>query len=130
MALTKSQSNGQVQADAVRGKRTDAPSAPGARLAAAFEAVERFPALVESRSRVMRAATADTPRVGEVVKAVEADVALTIAVLKALLVILYFMHVRYSDSLVWVFVAAGFFWLSLLLVGILQDYISRGWVGG
>jgi len=83
MALTKSQSNGQVQADAVRGKRPDAPSAPGARLAAAFEAVERFPALVESRSRVMRAATADSPRVGEVVKAIEADVALTIAVLRS-----------------------------------------------
>jgi putative nucleotidyltransferase with HDIG domain len=90
MAAIKSQVNGKVKAEAVNGKaetvngkRANAPAAPGARLAAAFEAVERFPALVESRSRVMRAATADTPRVGEVVKAVEADVALTIAVLRS-----------------------------------------------
>ena len=57
---------------------------PGARsrLAAAFEAVERFPVLVESRARVMRAATAETARVGELVEAVESDVALTIAVLR------------------------------------------------
>jgi putative nucleotidyltransferase with HDIG domain len=56
--------------------------APGARLAAAFEAVEKFPTLIESRARVMAAATAETPRVGELVAAVEADVSLTIAVLR------------------------------------------------
>jgi putative nucleotidyltransferase with HDIG domain len=56
--------------------------APGARLAAAFEAVERFPALVESRTRVMDAATSDNPRIGVLVEAVESDVALTIAVLR------------------------------------------------
>ena len=56
--------------------------APGARLAAAFEAVEKFPALIESRARVMQAATAETARVGDLVEAVEADVALTIAVLR------------------------------------------------
>ncbi|HEX6228152.1 MAG TPA: HDOD domain-containing protein [Solirubrobacterales bacterium] len=57
-------------------------AAPGARLAAAFEAVERFPALVESRARVMQAATSDNPRIGVLVEAVESDVALTIAVLR------------------------------------------------
>jgi cytochrome c oxidase subunit 4 len=57
-------------------------------------------------------------------------VALAIAIVKALLVILYFMHVRHSDPLVWIFVIAGFFWLALLLVGIMQDYVARGWVGG
>src|SRR3982750_3349480 len=56
--------------------------APGSRLAEAFEAVERFPVLFESRERVMRAATAETARVGEIVAAVESDVALTIAVLR------------------------------------------------
>ena len=56
--------------------------APGSRLAEAFEAVERFPVLVESRERVMRAATAETSRVGEIVETVEADVALTISVLR------------------------------------------------
>jgi putative nucleotidyltransferase with HDIG domain len=56
--------------------------APGSRLAEAFEAVERFPVLTESRERVMRAATAETARVGDIVEAVESDVALTIAVLR------------------------------------------------
>ncbi len=37
--------------------------------------------------------------------------AMTIAVVKLLLVILYFMHVRYSARVTWLFVAAGFFWL-------------------
>ena len=80
MASSKTQSNGKVEkADAPRG--ASAP-APGARLAAAFEAVEKFPALIESRTRVMAAATAETARVGELVEAVEADVALTISVLR------------------------------------------------
>ena len=80
MAATKKESNGKVpSADAPRGS---APAAPGARLASAFEAVEKFPALIESRTRVMEAATAETARVGELVEAVEADVALTISVLR------------------------------------------------
>lgn len=80
MASSKAQSNGKAEmAGAARG--APAP-APGARLAAAFEAVEKFPALIESRVRVMEAATADPARVGELVEAVEADVALTISVLR------------------------------------------------
>jgi cytochrome c oxidase subunit IV len=55
--------------------------------------------------------------------------ALAIAIVKALLVILYFMHVRASNPLVWVFAGAGFLWLAILLAGIMQDYISRGWIG-
>ena len=54
-------------------------------------------------------------------------VALTIAVTKAMLVILYFMHVRYSPRLTWVAVAGGFFWLGILLILTLSDYITRGW---
>jgi hypothetical protein len=55
---------------------------------------------------------------------------LTIALLKMLLVILIFMHVRYKPPLTWVFVAAGFIWL-LLMVGLtLSDYTSRGAVPG
>ncbi len=64
-----------------RGGSRGAP-APGSRLAEAFEAVERFPVLIESRERVIAASTADTPRVGELIEAVEADVALTISVLR------------------------------------------------
>ncbi|HEY6272139.1 MAG TPA: cytochrome C oxidase subunit IV family protein [Terriglobales bacterium] len=54
-------------------------------------------------------------------------VALTIAVIKAVLVILFFMHVRYSSKLTKVTVAAGFFWLLILITLSLLDYISRSW---
>jgi cytochrome c oxidase subunit 4 len=55
-------------------------------------------------------------------------VALTIAVIKATLVVLYFMHVRYSARLIWVVVVAGFFWLGILFVLTMSDYLSRPWV--
>ncbi len=82
---TQTQTNGKVKSHAVSAKSAGKAGkpAPGARLAAAFEAVERFPVLVESQARVMKAATAESARVGEVVEAVESDVALTVAVLRA-----------------------------------------------
>lgn len=55
-------------------------------------------------------------------------VALSIAVLKAVLVILFFMHVKESGHLLWVVVGAGFFWLLLLLVFLMLDFLSRGWL--
>lgn len=55
-------------------------------------------------------------------------VALTIAVIKALLVILYFMHVKDSHGITRVYVGAGFFWLLILLTLTLTDYLSRGWL--
>ena len=59
--------------------------------------------------------------------AVNAAAAITIALTKALLVILYFMHVRYSSRLIWIFVGAGVFWLLILFVLTLADFLSRGW---
>ena len=57
-------------------------------------------------------------------------VMLAIACTKASLVILFFMHVRWSSRLTWVVAMAGFFWL-LILFGIgMSDYMSRGWVPG
>jgi cytochrome c oxidase subunit 4 len=56
-------------------------------------------------------------------------IALTIATAKALLIILYFMHVRFSERLAWVFAAGGFIWLGILIGLTLSDYISRGWFG-
>jgi putative nucleotidyltransferase with HDIG domain len=84
MASSKTHSNGKVSAhDGVRtGNGAHPGPAPGSRLAEAFEAVERFPVLIESRERVIQAATADTPRVGNLVDTVESDVALTIAVMR------------------------------------------------
>src|SRR6201985_209380 len=83
MATTTTQTNGRATATDLpaKGNGRGAP-APGSRLAEAFEAVERFPVLVESRERVITAATAETARVGELVEAVEADVALAISVLR------------------------------------------------
>jgi putative nucleotidyltransferase with HDIG domain len=81
MTSTKAQSNGKVKPDAAP-RRDKGKPAPGARLAAAFEAVEKFPVLMESRARVMNAATAETARLSELVEAVEADVGLAISVLR------------------------------------------------
>jgi cytochrome c oxidase subunit 4 len=52
-------------------------------------------------------------------------VALTIAVIKAVLVILFFMHVYYSSKLTKVTVGAGFFWLLIMITLSLSDYLSR-----
>ena len=56
-------------------------------------------------------------------------IALTIAIVKALLVILYFMHVRYSSKLIAVVLATGFFWLAVMIVLTLSDFVTRGWLG-
>jgi cytochrome c oxidase subunit 4 len=53
-------------------------------------------------------------------------VALAIAVFKATLVVLFFMHVKYSPRLTWLVVIASLFWLALLL-STLADYATRSW---
>jgi len=53
--------------------------------------------------------------------------ALTIAVFKATLVVLYFMHVKYSTRLTWAVVVGSVFWLGILLVLTMSDYMTRGW---
>ncbi len=52
-------------------------------------------------------------------------IAVTIAVIKATLVVLYFMHVRYHTRLTWIFASAGFLWLIILFVLTLADYATR-----
>jgi cytochrome c oxidase subunit IV len=52
-------------------------------------------------------------------------VALTIAVIKAVLVILFFMHVFYSSKLTKLTVAAGFFWLLIMITMSMSDYLTR-----
>ena len=53
--------------------------------------------------------------------------ALAIAVFKAVLVVLFFMHVKYSTRLTWVVVIGGVFWLGILLALTLSDYATRPW---
>lgn len=55
-------------------------------------------------------------------------VALAIAILKASLVFLFFMHLRYSNSLTRLVLLAGLFWLAILLSFTLADVLTRGWV--
>jgi len=55
-------------------------------------------------------------------------VAIAIAVTKATLVVLYFMHLRYSDKLTWIVVIAGFAFLGILLVLTMTDYLARPWL--
>lgn len=55
-------------------------------------------------------------------------VALTIAVCKASLVVLFFMHVRYRARLTWVFIGAGVLWLALLIAFTLSDVATRDWI--
>ena len=55
-------------------------------------------------------------------------VALAVAACKATLVILYFMHVRYSSRLVQVSILTGILFLGILLALTLADYLSRGWL--
>ena len=57
-------------------------------------------------------------------------VMLAIAITKALLVILYFMHVRWGTRLTWVVAGSGFFWLLILFGITMTDYMTRGWVAG
>ncbi len=56
-----------------------------------------------------------------------AIVALTIATVKALLVLLFFMELRYSSALTKVAVVTAIFFLMLLAGLTLSDYLTRGW---
>jgi len=53
--------------------------------------------------------------------------ALLIAVVKATLVVLFFMHVKYSTKLTWLVVTGSVFWLAILLTLTFSDYLTRSW---
>jgi len=56
-------------------------------------------------------------------------VALAVAVTKATLVILFFMHVKYSSRLTWLVVVSGFVFLAIMIGFTMSDVVSRGWLG-
>ena len=82
-----------------------------------------FLALIVGTALTVAAAFVDMGAMNNVVM-------LAIAMVKAMLVILFFMHVRWSTRLTWVVVASGFFWLIILFALTMTDYMSRGWVPG
>jgi cytochrome c oxidase subunit 4 len=53
--------------------------------------------------------------------------ALAIAVFKATLVVLFFMHVKYSTRLTWAVVLGSVFWLGILIALTMGDYLTRAW---
>jgi cytochrome c oxidase subunit 4 len=56
-------------------------------------------------------------------------IALAVALVKASLVVIYFMGVRYNTPLTKVVVVAGFFWLIILFGLTMNDYLTRDWIG-
>jgi len=78
-----------------------------------------FVCLLVGTALTVYAATKDLGALNNVVM-------LGIAITKATLVILYFMHVRYGPRLVWVLAGSGFAWLAILLAFTVADYVTRG----
>lgn len=56
-----------------------------------------------------------------------AVVAVGIAAVKAALVAMFFMHLRYATPRTWPFAAAGLLWLGILFTLTFSDYLTRGW---
>ncbi|HUP50523.1 MAG TPA: cytochrome C oxidase subunit IV family protein [Thermoanaerobaculia bacterium] len=59
--------------------------------------------------------------------ALNTPLALVIAIVKAVLVILFFMHVIQSSRLTWVVVVSAFAWLAVMFLLTFADYLTRGW---
>ena len=55
-------------------------------------------------------------------------ISFAIAMTKAVLIILFFMHVLYSPGLVRIVAFAGFFWFTIMIGLTFADYLSRGWL--
>ena len=82
-----------------------------------------FAALIIGTALTVAAAFVDMGALNNVVM-------LAIAITKAALVVLFFMHVRWGTRLTWVVAASGFVWLLILFGLTMQDYLTRGWVDG
>ena len=59
--------------------------------------------------------------------AMNAVAALAIACFKATIVVLYFMHVKYSTRLIKLTVIAGLYWMGILFALTFSDYLTRAW---
>jgi cytochrome c oxidase subunit 4 len=51
-----------------------------------------------------------------------------VGIVKALLVVLFFMHLWGSTRLTWLVVAAALFWFGILIALTLSDYLTRSWL--
>jgi cytochrome c oxidase subunit 4 len=55
--------------------------------------------------------------------------AMAVAVTKATLIALFFMHARYSSRTTQMFALSGLLWLGILIALTLSDFLGRGWIG-
>lgn len=55
----------------------------------------------------------------------EIPLALTIATVKAVLIMMYFMHLKYSNKLTWLFAGASTLWLAILIAFTMSDFVGR-----
>jgi cytochrome c oxidase subunit IV len=67
----------------------------------------------------------DSARAEAWMRRITVSIALTIAVAKGLLILLYFMHVRYAPRVTWAVAGAGFLWLGIMLTLTFSDYLTR-----
>ena len=57
-------------------------------------------------------------------------IALTIAAIKAFLIVLIFMHIKWAGKLLHLAAVAGILWLGIMIAMVLGDYLTRGWIAG
>ncbi|HEX6178965.1 MAG TPA: cytochrome C oxidase subunit IV family protein [Thermoanaerobaculia bacterium] len=74
---------------------------------------------------VLTALTVAASRVD--IGALNTPLAMAIAILKASLVVLFFMHVIHSTRLTWVVILSSILWLIVLFALTFADYLTRGW---
>ncbi len=55
-------------------------------------------------------------------------VALGIAVAKAAVIVIVFMHGRFTTGITRLAMLAGLVWFAILVVGIMDDYLTRSWI--
>jgi len=60
--------------------------------------------------------------------ALSMPIAMTIAVVKAALVVVYFMHMRHTGKLMWIYTAVGVIWLICMIASIVIDGYARGYL--
>lgn len=109
-------------ASAPEARGEGAPQEPGGHVPSVLLYLAVYAALIALTATTVGAAFLDLGPLNDVV-------AVGIAAAKGLLVVLFFMHVRWSPRLVPLTAAAGFFWLVLLFGGALSDYFTRGLLG-
>jgi cytochrome c oxidase subunit IV len=78
---------------------------------------------------ILTAATATIAYV-DLGRAFNSIVALGIAVAKMMLVLLFFMHLKYSSGMTRIVIVAGVFWLAILVTLTLADELTRTWTPG